>query len=113
MCNIENIIDTYINKINNIHNDVNILQKRKSKYMIKDIFSAMIKSSFNNNNYCDFLSDYNLDLISTGNFSYWSVKIYDINLDNMYNMFYNISKNELDYQNNNNCRFTKCATFVR
>jgi hypothetical protein len=67
----------------------------------------MIKSSFKDNTYSDFVNDFNLDLMSTSSFSYWSVKIYDINLDldNMYNTNYELAKNKnfnSGYKNKNN-----------
>lgn len=91
----------YLELIFDIYNKVNVLQIRKSKYNVTDIFRTLIKSSFNDNSYSNFLGDYDLDLMFTGNFSYWVVKIYAIDFDNLYNANYNMA-----IENNFNTNYT-------
>ena len=55
----------------------------------------MIRSSFNDNNYCDFIDDYNLDVISQGNLSYWCVKIYNIDINDMIYKNYQLAKDNI------------------
>ena len=62
---------------------------RNNKYKITDVFKLMIESSFKNNYYSDFTENYNnLSLASSGNISYWSNKIYNIDLSNYYTYYY-------------------------
>ena len=94
---IKYILKYYTDQINNIHDDVSKLQKRKSKYEVNDVFNVMVKSSFNDNCYSDFTNDYgDLKLASTGNLSYWCVKIYDVNFDDAFRSCYYLSNNNYD-----------------
>lgn len=93
---LKDIVTMFLTDVNVLHKEVLSLQKRKSKYNIFDIFRTIIASS-NGTSYSSHTHDYNLELISTGNFSYWSTKIYNINLNdsykNDYNKFINLSTN--------------------
>lgn len=83
----DDIINTIILDINKLHKEVLSLQQRKKKYDIFDVFRTIIAAS-NGTPYCTHTNNYNLDLISTGNFSYWTTKIYGVDLSESYKTYY-------------------------
>ena len=89
MADIKPILSKYLKDITNIYKKVNKFQKRNSKYKIDDIFRVMIESSFKNNCYSDFVENYsNIALASSGNLSYWTNKIYEIDISHYYESCY-------------------------
>lgn len=95
---INKILSNILTNINKIYNDVSSLQKRKSKYNIKDVLRVMIASSFKDNSCNDFADNYGLETMSSGNMSYWRSKIYKINLDDQYSEYTYLS--DIDNYNN-------------
>ena len=75
MKNVPNdILVNFNTHIKKLFSDVENLQVRHYEYNILDVFRTMVHSSFKNNYYSDFTSNHKLECISSGNFSYWTVK---------------------------------------
>lgn len=73
---------------NNIFHDISLLQKRKRKYNINNIFNLMVESSFCDNHESNFKNSYSSNkYLSNSTLSYWRSKIYNIPFDN-YNYSY-------------------------
>src|SRR5438045_3090163 len=96
------IIKPYIDVM---YTNIEKKQIRKSKCNIVDVFKMMIASSFGNNFYSNFTHYYNLDSASSGNLSYWTVKIYDYDISYLYKQCYtsyiNLDKNKVNDISNN------------
>lgn len=74
------------------------LQIRNSKIDINDVFKLMISSSFNDNHYSNFTERFKLDAASSGNLSYWCVKIYSCDFSDLYKQcyeYYKINKHNI------------------
>lgn len=106
---LDDIVNTIVSDVNTLHKEVLALQQRKKKYSIFDIFRTIIAAS-NGTPYCTHTNNHNLELISTGNFSYWTTKIYGIDLSESYKTYYdkyvnlstNHNKNYYNDVNNKN-----------
>lgn len=98
MDNIKPVLSKYIIDVDNIYKNVSECQKRNNKYKIIDVFRLMIQSSFKDNYYSDFVENYNdLSMASSGNISYWTNKIYDIDISNYYASCYNSNNKQLNH----------------
>jgi hypothetical protein len=86
---IDDIITNIVTDVKDLHNDVGwALQKRKNIINIIDVFRLPRIASSNGSSYTSNTSDHNLFLTSSGNLSYWTVKLYNLDFSHHYKDYY-------------------------